>query len=778
MTGVRRASDGSSEAARRLRRIQADVEADRGGQRIDMSDVTTRLRRIVRRNPRVTQAALVAFRQLQRYDAWSQRSGDRWRRWRRRFPADLAAPAVSPLASEYAAIIENSDVIDPESGRNIAFCVSSRDSESGRGDLYVAAGLARELRRAGWRTAMYGTSSWDLVPDGTDIVVAMVPAVDPQRLPPGAIRIAWARSFLDQWLTGDQVGDWDAWLAVSDVMAGQLRERVRVPVGVLPIAVDPELFSAGPPGPQRSAIVSTANDFGGGRQLLAFLDQAGVPKSLVLYGVRRRRTKGIRSRQLRRHEAGPVSYFAIPAVYQSAAIVLDDQLPGARAVGSLNSRIYEALAAGALPITNSRLALEGVGLQGVPVYHDAASLREAIERHRDFGPETRDLVDALRTIVLERHTFATRAQAFQDFVTTLPESRRPAITLGFFPDYREDNHYQSMLYEGARAFGVSVMPLQNPMIDPPSDMPGAVRIWNLQWTVPIFAGVDGPEEARLRVANVADRIRVFRREGGIVVWTVHNREPHENRFPDAERELQQTLADESDFVHVMCLATAHELPALNRVEPDRMLLLAHSSYVGWYPDAISQVAARRRLGLPLDAPIVGLVGGVRPYKGIDRLVAALDRPEIHAMGLEAIVAGKPAAHPETAALRKLVRDHPRVHPYLAFIPHDELQVFMKAADAIVLPYRKTLNSGALFAALTFGRPVIAPREGCLAEVLDDSFSLAFGIDDDDSLAAALARINELRTPEARLAARRAAEANLSSEMSRQFFQAVLGAAPR
>ena len=769
-----RTAPSPDEAGRRLRRTQAELEVQRGGQRVDMSDVTTRLKRIVRRNPRMTNAALRGFRQLQRYDAWSQeRAKRRWQR-RNRFDQAVLNPPSSPLASEYRSLIGELQIVDPGTRRNLAFCVSSCDPGSGRGDLYVAAGLARALRRLGWRTSMYGPSSWDLIPDGIDVVVAMVPAVDPQGLPPAALRVAWSRSFLDQWLAPDHAADWDLWLAVSDVMSAQLRQRVSVPVNVLPIGVDEELFVEPERTARRSRVVSTTNDFGGGRQLLQFLAQLSPPKSLVLYGNRSRRSR--RSRALRRCEAGPIDYFAIPSVYGSAAVVLDDQLPGARAVGSLNSRIYEALAAGALPITNSQLALDGVGLTEVPVYRDSTSLRAQIDAHSVFGPDTESLVRKLQAVVLDQHTYRIRATKFTEIIdgSLGADRQRQLVTVGFFPDYREDNHYQAMLFSQARQFSASIVPLENPIWMPPDDMPGAKRVWNLHWTVPLFAGLDDEQQALLRVANLVDRLEVFRRQGGVVVWTVHNREPHENRFVEAERQLQFALARLADYIHVMCAQTALELPALAQVDPARLLVLPHCSYVGWYPDSISQAEARRRLGIGLDKPVVGLVGGIRPYKGIDRLISALDSPAASAMGIEAIVAGKPAVDPAMPQLRKLIKAHPRVHAYLAFIAHEQLQLYVKAADVIVLPYRKTLNSGALLAALSFGRPVIAPAEGCIAEVLDPSFALGFDINDDNGFAAALAKIEVLRTPQARRAARDFADSYRSEAMSRQFFEGILG----
>lgn len=53
------------------------------------------------------------------------------------------------------------------------------------------------------------------------------------------------------------------------------------------------------------------------------------------------------------------------------------------------------------------------------------------------------------------------------------------------------------------------------------------------------------------------------------------------------------------------------------------------------------------------------------------------------------------------------------------MPDDRVQYYFNAADVLVQPYRYTYTSGATFLALTFARPVIAPRMGNLPEVVHD-----------------------------------------------------------
>ena len=44
-----------------------------------------------------------------------------------------------------------------------------------------------------------------------------------------------------------------------------------------------------------------------------------------------------------------------------------------------------------------------------------------------------------------------------------------------------------------------------------------------------------------------------------------------------------------------------------------------------------------------------------------------------------------------------------------------LRHFFLACDLVALPYRKIMNSGALFLALSFGRPVLVPEMGSMRE---------------------------------------------------------------
>ena len=72
-----------------------------------------------------------------------------------------------------------------------------------------------------------------------------------------------------------------------------------------------------------------------------------------------------------------------------------------------------------------------------------------------------------------------------------------------------------------------------------------------------------------------------------------------------------------------------------------------------------------------------------------------------------------------------------------FIPDDQIQVYMNASDAVILPYRDILTSGAAILAMSFGRACIAPRLGCINDILDEHGAFLYDPDATDGLVRAL-----------------------------------------
>lgn len=313
------------------------------------------------------------------------------------------SPESSPLAEEYAAIARG----DHASGDRgtIRFAVSTADPTEGKGDLFVALGLARALRAEGWGVAVWPIDRWaEEVPADTTVLVSMIESFVPGLVPNGTATVAWVRNWTAQWATVPYLAEFDAVWASSSIARDELARVFEGPVEVVPIGVDLDLFTtdATTDATRSDRTVTTVNFWGARRRVQDVLLEVAPAEPIVWFAANAEHVEPSPGVELR----AAVPYFALPEVYRAAAFVVDDVIAPAAEFGTLNSRLYESLACGALPVTDCALGLDELGLAEVPVFTDAASLERAIAMP---AAERDARADRLRSVVVERHSYAARA---------------------------------------------------------------------------------------------------------------------------------------------------------------------------------------------------------------------------------------------------------------------------------------------------------------------------------------------------------------------------------
>ena len=214
-----------------------------------------------------------------------------------------------------------------------------------------------------------------------------------------------------------------------------------------------------------------------------------------------------------------------------------------------------------------------------------------------------------------------------------------------------------------------------------------------------------------------------------VVWTVHNALPHEPHAVD--RALRWFLVRSARLV-VHAEAARAGIPRSRRPPA----VVPHVHYIGCYPDDVPAAEARHALGLGVEYRVFVCFGQLRGYKGLDVLLDAFaDLPDPR---LRLVIAGRPATEDDALGVLAAAQRDARVRTHLRFIPDADVQRFLKAADFVVLPYRDVLTSGAALLALSFARPLVVPRSGCLAELERERCAIAYNADAPGALRAALA----------------------------------------
>jgi glycosyltransferase involved in cell wall biosynthesis len=296
---------------------------------------------------------------------------------------------------------------------------------------------------------------------------------------------------------------------------------------------------------------------------------------------------------------------------------------------------------------------------------------------------------------------------------------------------------------------------------------------HVHWTTPVLRSVRRADRARARVDAIVAGLEAFRLAGGRLVWTVHNTLPHEAVHLAEEARLAQAVADRADVVHVMSSSTAQAVAPELALDPARTTCIPHSSYLGVYPDRIDRSEARERLELDAGSRVLVAFGHLRPYKGLTRLVDVVDGSTDERLRL--LVAGRLSPQPGSRELSARLQASARTRFTTERVPDDEVQVWLRAADLAVLPYRRVLNSGFFALAETFELPVVAPRDGSLALREGEAHVRLFG--DEDFEEVLHRAVEELvADPEGARAGRRSAEraaaARPVAEMAARFADLV------
>ncbi len=160
---------------------------------------------------------------------------------------------------------------------------------------------------------------------------------------------------------------------------------------------------------------------------------------------------------------------------------------------------------------------------------------------------------------------------------------------------------------------------------------------------------------------------------------------------------------------------------------------------------LTQSEARKQLEVRSTEKAILFFGRIKPYKGLEHLIAAFHRlPRTNEYRLLVVGSFDPFNDPTyNAAIDQAIRDDVREGRALfkmEFVPDKDIEIYFKAADVLVLPYTDIYQSGVLVLGYSFGVPVLVSDVGSLKEhIVEGQTGFSFKPADPADLAKAIDR---------------------------------------
>jgi glycosyltransferase involved in cell wall biosynthesis len=220
-----------------------------------------------------------------------------------------------------------------------------------------------------------------------------------------------------------------------------------------------------------------------------------------------------------------------------------------------------------------------------------------------------------------------------------------------------------------------------------------------------------PRAPLSKIATSLGLLWLCRRRPGTEVL-VHEADPPKRWRPD-----YMLLASAFRAAPLVLFHTSAERDGLEQAYKLRVRarLIPHGEGVTVH-SRLSREEARARLGLPSEGPILVAPGFLHPDKGIERAIESIrrvGRGRLYVVGSVKDATSRSEAY--ASRLRQMAAEVPGVELMDRYLEDEDFDAWVSAADAVVLPYRRSWSSGAVARAQALGVPVIVTDVGGLRE---------------------------------------------------------------
>lgn len=324
----------------------------------------------------------------------------------------------------------------------IGFIVTDADLDAAAGDYFTAVELGEQfVQEYGWEVFYLSEGPQWYNLHQLDVIVVMRHEYDLRLIEnakPTLVKVAWARNWFEVWASSESAQHYDCFWCSSQKAADYVSQKLSKPVTLVRIATNLERFyqQAEFDPNLKSDYCFTGSFWNSPREIINYLNPENLPFEFALYGHNWEQFS-----KFEQSNRGAISYTKLPQVYASTKIVIDDANAVTKEWGSTNSRVFDAIAAGALVVTNGKLGNQEAFDGLLPTYDSAESLEQVLWTYLTDESLRRQRVEQLQQILKEKHTYNHRAQTvFTSLREKMTLKYRIGIKIGV-PEWKQANEW-------------------------------------------------------------------------------------------------------------------------------------------------------------------------------------------------------------------------------------------------------------------------------------------------------------------------------------------------
>ena len=305
-------------------------------------------------------------------------------------------------------------------------------------------------------------------------------------------------------------------------------------------------------------------------------------------------------------------------------------------------------------------------------------------------------------------------------VSTISGNNRGVI---FSPDWSYYNSYQKLLYGSlnklfdSSAYGFDPKDFKIECLE---QYANECQVIHIHW-INVFYDLDDKNS----IDSFLQTLRWAKKNKFTIIWTVHNFVSHESKNYDLEIEIRKKVSIIADHIIVHGQYAKNIICKEYGVNHGKVHIIQHGHYQGFYKNDISISEAKKQLGIAYNDYVFLFFGNIRAYKGLEKLVESFLRLQKKYNETTLLIAGRGLDKDIHEYIKEKVAHSKKIIAHIKFIHDDDVQLYLNASDMMVLPYKTVLTSGAALLALSFMKPVIAPRIGLIPELVDNNIGELF-----------------------------------------------------